>query len=148
MLELGQLDLQLAFVGARPLGEDVEDQAHAIDDPAAELALEIALLGRRQLVIEDGEARAGGGQRTRHFLHLALAGEQCGIGARAPAAHLRAGVEARARRKLADFLHALRVAGLAEIEADQHRLGAVPRTVKHQLGKLASTVGALVELGG
>ena len=44
VLQLGELDLQLAFGAARALGEDVEDQAHAVDDPAFERALEVALL--------------------------------------------------------------------------------------------------------
>ena len=42
--ELGQLDLQLALRGARPLGEDVEDERGAIDHLDAERLGEVALL--------------------------------------------------------------------------------------------------------
>ena len=44
MFQLRQFDLQLALGALRSLREDVEDQAHAIDDAAVQRALEIALL--------------------------------------------------------------------------------------------------------
>ena len=47
VLELRELDLQLALGAARALREDVEDQAHAVDDAAFERPLEVALLRRR-----------------------------------------------------------------------------------------------------
>jgi hypothetical protein len=46
VLELRQLDLQLAFVRARALREDVEDQAGAVDDATLQQLLEVALLHR------------------------------------------------------------------------------------------------------
>ena len=60
--ELGELHLQLALHRARPLGEDVEDERGAVDDPQAERAAEVALLDGRQRVVGDhevGAARAG-----------------------------------------------------------------------------------------
>ena len=44
VLELGQLDLEAAFVGPRVLGEDVEDQAAPIEHLDAQQALERLLL--------------------------------------------------------------------------------------------------------
>ena len=44
VLELGELHLEAAFVGARVLGEDVEDQPAAVEDLDAEQALEGLLL--------------------------------------------------------------------------------------------------------
>ncbi len=44
MVQLREFDLQLALGAACALREDVEDQAHAIDDAAFERLLEIALL--------------------------------------------------------------------------------------------------------
>jgi hypothetical protein len=44
VLQLGQFDLQLAFVAARAQGKDVEDQAGAIDDPATPAPFQVALL--------------------------------------------------------------------------------------------------------
>src|SRR5207248_5301663 len=57
MLELGQLDLELAFGAVGALGEDVENEAHAIDHATIERALEIALLRAGERVIEDHEIR-------------------------------------------------------------------------------------------
>ena len=51
--QLGQLDLGLALLRARVLGEDVEDHGGAVDGGAAEELLEVAALGRRELVVED-----------------------------------------------------------------------------------------------
>src|SRR6185295_7375802 len=47
VVELGQLDLQAAFTGARAAGEDVEDELRAVERLHLELFLEVALLGRR-----------------------------------------------------------------------------------------------------
>ena len=55
VLQLRQFHLELAFTGARVAGKDVEDELGAIDDAQVELALQVALLRWRQLVIEDDE---------------------------------------------------------------------------------------------
>ena len=44
VLELGQFDLELAFVRTRTLGEDVENQAGAIDHAALRQRFQIAFL--------------------------------------------------------------------------------------------------------
>jgi hypothetical protein len=46
VLQLRELDLELAFVAARALREDVEDQRVAIEHAAADQFLEVALLAR------------------------------------------------------------------------------------------------------
>ena len=46
VLELGQLDLELGFVAARPGGEDVEDDFGPVHDANPELALEVGALHR------------------------------------------------------------------------------------------------------
>src|SRR5690606_28463163 len=51
--QLGQLDLNLALPRAGSLSEDVEDELCPVDDPHLEGALDIARLGRRELVVED-----------------------------------------------------------------------------------------------
>src|SRR5687767_3246571 len=53
VLELGELDLELAFARLRATREDVEDQLRAIDDLAIEDAFEVAQLRGAQLVVED-----------------------------------------------------------------------------------------------
>ena len=67
VLELRQLDLQLALEAARALREDVEDQRAAVDDLAAERLLEVALLCGRERVVEDDDV---GGRRSSERLHL------------------------------------------------------------------------------
>ena len=47
VLQLRQLDLQLAFAALRALREDVQDERGAIEYPKAERPLQIALLRRR-----------------------------------------------------------------------------------------------------
>ncbi len=82
VLELRQLDLELALRAVRALREDVEDQAGAVDDAAFERALEVALLRPGQRVIEDDEVGAGrAAQRAAISPTLPRAGEQRRIGA-------------------------------------------------------------------
>ena len=63
VLELGELDLELALGAVRVPGEDVEDHRRAVDDRDPELLLEVALLARRELVVagDDVRVRALGG---------------------------------------------------------------------------------------
>ena len=51
VLELGQLDLELALGRVGVVGEDVEDHRGAVDHRHAERRLEVALLARRELVV-------------------------------------------------------------------------------------------------
>src|ERR1700712_2304750 len=53
VLELRQFDLQLAFMSARALGEDVQDQARTIKHATLENAFEVAFLTGREDMIED-----------------------------------------------------------------------------------------------
>ena len=63
VLELRELDLQLAFARPRAAREDVENELRAIDDLAIERVLEVAQLRRRQLVVEDDDVDARFGAR-------------------------------------------------------------------------------------
>ena len=58
VLQLRELDLQLAFARPGAAREDVEDQLRAVDDLAAERLLEVAQLRRAQLVVEDDDVDA------------------------------------------------------------------------------------------
>jgi len=59
VLQLGELDLELALRGVGVPGEDVEDDGRAIDDRQLELALEITLLARTELVVAGDQAGRG-----------------------------------------------------------------------------------------
>ena len=73
VLELRELDLELALgrVGVR--GEDVEDHGRAVDDRQVERLLEVALLARGQLVVAGDDVRVGALRELLQLLDLALA---------------------------------------------------------------------------
>ena len=55
------------------LGEDVEDQLRAVDDPRLQGVLEEPLLHRIQLVVDEQALRIHGGEALLQLLELALA---------------------------------------------------------------------------
>ena len=59
VLELRELDLELALGGVGVVGEDVEDHRGAVDHGHAERLLEVALLARRQLVVDGDQVGVG-----------------------------------------------------------------------------------------
>ncbi len=71
MIELSQLDLQLAFVGACALGEDIEDKTGTVEHTALERTFEVALLARCQGVIEDDQIGLGGLDLVAQLFDLA-----------------------------------------------------------------------------
>jgi hypothetical protein len=79
MLQLRQLDLDLALVALGALGEDVQDQAGAIEHARLQHALKVALLGGRQCVVEDDEFELEVGHGIGDFLRLAGTDEKSGI---------------------------------------------------------------------
>src|SRR5690606_39930726 len=83
-----ELHLELAFLGAGPLGENVQDQLRPVDDGQFQELLQVPGLCRGQLVVDDDQVRAqlpseslgfagfthadvGGGQRPVEPLHNA-----------------------------------------------------------------------------
>ena len=59
MLKLRQFHLQLAFVAFGALGKNIQNQAGAIYYAASEALLQITLLGRRKVMIENHQRCAG-----------------------------------------------------------------------------------------
>ncbi len=80
MPQLRKLDLQLALEGAGPLREDVEYEPGAVEDAALEALLEVALLTRRERVVEDDDLRALRHHRGADLFRLALADEEPRVG--------------------------------------------------------------------
>jgi hypothetical protein len=78
VIQLSQLDLQLAFVGTRALGEDIQDQPGAIQDATFEHAFEVALLAWREGVVEDDQFGLFGLHQIAQLLDLAAADEELG----------------------------------------------------------------------
>ena len=71
--ELRDLDLQLAFQGARTQREDIENQLAAIDHAQLEFIFKIARLRGRERVVEDHERRARLMRELANLGRLALA---------------------------------------------------------------------------
>src|SRR5207237_3209442 len=60
VLELRELDLELALGAHGMVGEDVEDHGSAVEHGHADLLLEVALLPRHELVVGHHEVGVGG----------------------------------------------------------------------------------------
>ena len=103
VLELGELDLELALGADGVLGEDVQDQLRAVDDTCLERVLEQALLGRPELVVDDQHVGGGVPERLLELVELALADVAARVGARAVLDDLLHGRDAGGARELAEF---------------------------------------------
>ena len=79
VLELGELDLELAVGRVGVAGEDVEDHGGAVDDGHAELLLEVALLARGELVVAGDDVRVRGRELRLDLLDLARPEVQVGV---------------------------------------------------------------------
>src|SRR6478672_2451679 len=80
VLKLRQLDLRLALLALRVLGEDVEDQRGAVDDLDLDLVLEVAQLAGGELPVADHGVGAGGLDDLADRLDLAAADEGRRVG--------------------------------------------------------------------
>jgi hypothetical protein len=111
VLQLRELDLQLAFVRARALRENIENEPGAIDDAALGELFEIAFLHRRKRAVDEDQI---GVER------LPLQGEFLGLAGADVVARVR---PVDTRRQRADDARARRARELAKlIESD--RVGA------------------------
>jgi len=79
VLQLRQFDLQLAFMASGALGEDVENQAGAIDNTTPQFLFQVALLGSGKFMIENGDVGAHAADRLGHLGHFSLARIERGI---------------------------------------------------------------------
>ena len=79
--ELGELDLQAAFLALRAAGEDGQNQADAVEYAALQGFFEIALLGGGEFVVEDDEIDVFVLHGLRPFFGLAASHQQGAVGA-------------------------------------------------------------------
>ena len=82
VLELGQLDLELALGRVGVVGEDVEDHRGAVDHRHPQRRLQVALLARRQLVVAGDHVGVAGGDLLLQLGELAAAEVAVGVGRR------------------------------------------------------------------
>ena len=75
-----QLHLQLTLARPGALGEDVKDQARAVEHAHAELLLQHAHLRRGELVVKHCEVAVVGEDQLPQLRHLALAEEGARVG--------------------------------------------------------------------
>ena len=95
VLELRELDLELALGRHCVLGEDVEDQLCAVDDPRLQSVLEASLLRRSELAVHDQHLGACVRVRGLQLLELALADVCAGVRLGTVLNELADGVDAR-----------------------------------------------------
>src|SRR5207302_2978602 len=80
VLELRQLHLRARLAAAGAAGEDVEDQAAAVDDLRADDLLEVAHLRRPEVVVEHDQRRVVMRGDRLDLLRFPLADERSGVG--------------------------------------------------------------------
>ena len=103
VLELRQLDLELALGAARVLGEDVEDQLRAVDHARLEQVLEPPLLARDELVVDEQRLGVRIRECTLQLVELSLADVRGRIGTHPRLHERRDGIDARRPGQLADL---------------------------------------------
>lgn len=118
-MQLRQFDLQLAFVTAGALRENIENEARAIHHAAVERNLEIALLRGRERVIENDEFDVARFALKAQFLDLAAADKHLGIGTLTAAGERDGGMGARTLCEQTEFFETGFEIDLAEIDADE-----------------------------
>jgi hypothetical protein len=118
MLKLRKLHLDLAFVALGALGENIQDEAGAINDPYLQMPLKITLLGRRQGVVEDDDVDLLAHDGISHFSSLARPNEQGGIRTRTPPCDRYDRFRSRGFGKQGKFFQTSGKITLAEIDAD------------------------------
>ncbi len=78
--QLRQLHLQLTFVRSRTRAEDIEDQFGARHHAALQFLFDVALLRRRQIVVDHDQIRRMFRQQRAQLLQFAGADEQARVG--------------------------------------------------------------------
>ena len=126
VLQLGQLDLELALRGVRMLGEDVEDHRGAVDHAHLQPVLEMALLTGSELVVAHDHLGADAVGVLLQLVQLAAAQIGRGVGTGTALHHRADRLHPGGSQQLAHLVE-MGVAGLRRgHRRDHHRtLGSV-----------------------
>ena len=122
MLQLRQLHLQAALVGACPLGEDIQDQPGAVEHAAFHRALQVALLAGAQTMVEQHHVSLVLAHQVRQLLGLAGTDEQRRVGPVALTQQLHHRLHARGRHQVIKLVQVLTTQGVGQVDMHQHRL--------------------------
>src|SRR5579863_52555 len=76
VVELREFDLQLAFAAAGMARKNIENELGTVDHPALRVLLNVALLNRRQVAIENNQRSVFGIGLGQNFVELAAANER------------------------------------------------------------------------
>src|SRR6185437_12418401 len=114
MFQLRELDFELAFEASRALREDVENQLITIEHAPPGVLLEVALLARRERMIDEDHVRLARLRNAAHFLRLATAEKESRVGTLAPARHGRNRPRTGGQRELCELLEILGIDVRAE----------------------------------
>ena len=131
MGELGQFHLELALERAGALGEDVQNEARAIQHPALEMPLQVALLARRQGMVEDDQFRLLGLHQHLQFVRLASTDKEPPVGGSAATADLAHDLGASGPGQQAKFLDLLGIRDTSQIQMNQDGLLSGARALEH-----------------
>ena len=104
VLELCELDLELALGAAGMLGEDVEDQLRAVDDARRQRVLEVALLARIELVVDEERLGSSVRELGLELPELPLADIAALVGPRTALDQLAHRLDAGGTRKLTQLV--------------------------------------------
>jgi len=132
VIQLRELDLQLAFGAPRALRENVEDQRGSIDDAARQRFFEVALLHAGEHVIEDDEIGAARGFALGDFGDFAAPREERRVRPFTSTANLGDDARACGGGQCGDLAHAIAIVAPAEGKRDDQRTVAAFRTLEHQ----------------
>ena len=127
VLQLRELDLELAFARAGPPREDIEDQLRAIEDGDVRRLLEVAQLGRAELVVDDDEIGVELGARRLQRPDLAAAQVERGVGRRPLLHHAQHDVGASGAGETVELLEAVLGGGAGDdARREPHQRRALP----------------------
>jgi hypothetical protein len=129
VLQLCQFHLQLALVGAGALGEDIQNQAGAIQHPAFELLLEVAFLARTERVVEHDNLGFVPPDLLPDLLEFAAADKRPGMGSVPLPHHIRSRIPSCGQDELLEFPGIFPFGFTGKIQVDEHspfaRIGAI-----------------------
>ena len=108
-------------MGARPLGENVQNQTGAVEHSAFHRALQVALLAGAQTVVEQHHVGLVLAHQLRQLLGLAGTDKQRRVGAVALAQQLHHRLHAGGRHQMMELIQVLAAQSIGQVDMHQHR---------------------------